>query len=71
VGGHVERTLDVTATEHLNQVLFARESSSDEHVGVDLGDPSATRASRLTGVYSTRKGLVNPFNFGMRWRSGN
>ena len=32
--------------------------------------PSATRASRFTGVYSTRNGLVKPFSFGMRCSSG-
>jgi len=71
VGGHVERTLDVTATEHLNQVLFARESSSDEHVGVDFGDPERHQGVEVDGRVLHAKGLVNPFNFGMRWRSGN
>jgi len=61
---YVQRRRELSATEDLHEVLLSREPALDEHVERDVGNTQRARASRFTGVYSTRNGLVKPFNLG-------
>ena len=66
----VHGPVQLPASEDLDQRALADEARGASVVGVASSPGKASRVSRLTTAYSTRKGLWKPLSLGMRWASG-